>query len=178
MVDLLLPGKAENVTIKIVESPYMIEGDDICCNVYIWSDPDTRNFVMILEEKLWKPLCDAISSDYMLSDRIENDPDLTFLKGTVISIWGCPNLTLDCQYFGHFGCRKHIEDLPNIFEVKIRHDLEDAEKIGGKLLENSIEKEIDNNRLSWKCIERNLSLVESSKLLEKVKILKANRIGE
>lgn len=174
MEDLLLPGKAENVTIKIIESPYM-DGDDICCNVYIWNDPDV-DFMMRLEEKLWKPLSDKIMDDYMLGDKTESDPDLTFLKGTIISIWGSPNLTLDCEYFGHFGCRKHVEDLPNIFEIKIRHDLEDAENIGGKLLENAIEKEIDNNRLSWRCIERNLSRT-GSKLFEKVKTLRFVKIG-
>lgn len=170
--EIILPNKMENITVKIVGIPYVI-GDDICCDVNIWNSSGNfdksktdkkRIFVMKMEEKIWKPLYKELLIDYLLKDKIDNDPDLTFLNGMIISIWGTPDLDIyGCVEsevglldFGYFGCRKNIPDLPKMYVVKIRHDLEDAEHIGGKLLENAVEREVKNNRLSWKCVGRNI----------------------
>ena len=48
-----------------------------------------------------------------------------------------------------------------IFEVKMRYDIESAELRGGEYFEDVIKREIDENKLAYKCLIRNLERIEN-----------------
>lgn len=157
---LLMPIKVENITVRIIGKLQELDsvpvdtmntisakldekykGSGLFIPVNIFGDDDKNIFMMELEKTLWKSLHEEILNNSLIPDR-----ELTCLNRKIITIW----------------------KMPGVYEVKIRYDIESAELRGGEYLKGIIKKEIDENKLAYKCIIRNLERMENNKLFLKI----------
>jgi len=147
-----MPNNVENITVRIVGKlqelgPIPIDpsrlgsilsnekynGTGLFIPVNIFGDDEKNVFIMELERTLWKSLHEEILNNSLIPDR-----ELICLNRKIITIW----------------------KMPGTYEVKMRYDIESAELRGGEYLEGVIKREIDENKLAYKCLIRNLERIE------------------
>lgn len=154
---LLMPNRTENIAVRIVGklqeldsipidpsrlgpilSNEKYKGSGLFIPVNIFGDDEKNIFMMELERTLWKSLHEEILNNSLIPDR-----ELICLNRKIITIWNMAGIS------------------NGIFEVKMRYDIESAELRGGEYLEDVIKREIDENKLAYKCLIRNLERIEN-----------------
>ena len=158
---LLMPNRVENITVRIVGklqeldsipintsslgsrsgsilSNEKYKGSGLFIPVNIFGDDEKNIFMMELERTLWKSLHEEILNNSLTPDR-----ELICLNRKIITIWNMAGIS------------------NGIFEVKMRYDIESAELRGEEHLEGVIKREIDENKLAYKCLIRNLERIEN-----------------
>lgn len=185
MTRLIMPNKYESITVKIIDSPYTEDklrkgekGDkeeeneeNIYCDVIIWGDVRRdRIFKMLITKTLWHSLYRELVYRFELGGDIgeEIDSDLKCLSGRVITIRGISDFNRS------FQTKSRNIDNPKIFDVKLREDLEDIERLGGEEYVKRIQKE-----LSVVALE-NLKIIDDKdkKKIELAEKIKRKKIDE
>ncbi len=96
MIQLIMPRKLENITVKIV-GKVIKSGEKkprFHCPVYIWGDPKKNIFQLEITSTLWRSLDSELVSRYELGGDAneELDDDLEILIGKIITITGIPDI--------------------------------------------------------------------------------------
>ncbi len=173
-MDLVMPEKGENITIKIIGKVEKTKGNDFYCPVRIWAIRGHR-FDNIYRMKITKTLWNSLDNELTireefgdfgggdLRDDNENtykiDEDLECIVGKILTISGISDTSRN--YKNKYG----IMEPAKMFKVNIREDLEEIEKIGGQEFIDICEKERKNN---YKCIDINFTAIHTMKLLKEI----------
>lgn len=178
-MDLIMPEKGGEVTVKIVSSPYIV-GNDVYCNVQMWGNPQGWTYRMKFGKTLWYSIYEHLSA-------LENDPfnilmdsdsafkideGLEYLNGKVITIRGVTDMSMS------FKTKEGKTEFGKKFIVEFKGDLEDAERLGvdSEIYKKALFDTVLNNLMCVECIVANSDLakfeIEKKKEKEKEKELK------
>lgn len=128
-----MPGLYEEITIKIIELPY-VKGEDVFVKVVMWGDPKKFEFEMKVSKTIWysiyehlKTLEDSLFDKLFLFSEdsgFKMDEELSYLKDRIITVKGVP----DKEHEIITKTGQHT--FAKIFTVDFRYDLEEAERFG------------------------------------------------
>lgn len=167
IIPFKMPEKLREITVKIVKAPYVVGdvGDDICCDVRIWGDPDRDIFRMKISKTLWHSLYQRLVERYELGGDAgeEIDENLECIVRKVVTIKAIPDINRA------YTTKEGGLDSPKIFNVEFREDLEEAERIGGDIYNNAVDTVIINNKACHECYRANKIMAE-----EKMKKIRKN----
>jgi len=155
---LKMPEKLREITIKIIKAPYII-GKDVFCDVRIWGDPDRYVFRMKISKTMWNSLYQKLVDRFELGGDAgeEIDKNLECIVRKVITIYAIPDIKR--AYINKQG----DTDSPKIFNVEFREDLEEAERIGGDIYNNAVDRVIINNKACHECYRINMIMAEEKR---------------
>ena len=162
ILNMIMPEKLREITVKIIKAPYRI-GDDVFCDVRIFGDLGRNTFRMKIGKTLWHSLYDELVMRFELGGDAgeEIDKNLECIVGKMITIKGIPDVNR--AYINKQG----KPDSPKIFVVMLREDIEEAERIGGDAYNNALDRVVIENKLCHDCYRTNMALVDEEERKEK-----------
>lgn len=166
-MELIMPGKGEEITIKIVGKVYYTGGEKnirFYCDCRIFGDPRTdRIFKLHITKTLGKNLIKGLEEiqemgelggDIGTEDSYKMDPALECLIGKIITITGDIDITKS------FKTKDDRTEFAKVFGCKIRLDLMDKELHGGAIYRDAVRKEIEENEKCKYVVTRNMELAK------------------
>jgi|CXWL01.1.fsa_nt_gi hypothetical protein len=177
-MDLVMPEKGENITVKIIGKVEKTKGSDFYCPVRIWAIRGHR-FDNIYKMKITKTLWNSLDDELIMREEFgelggddirdgdesgnENpykiDEDLECIVGKILTISGVPDTSRT------FKNKYGIMEPAKMFKTNIREDLEYIEKIGGQEFIDVCEKERKNND---RCISTNFTTINTVLLIKEI----------
>jgi hypothetical protein len=171
VLNLILPGLYEEITVKVIGLPY-IKGDDVFASVVMWGDPKGYRFEMKIGKTIWRGIYKYMKSledepmNMMMGDvAFKIDEQLSFLKDRILTIRGIPDMSR--TFVSKDGKVEH----PKVFDVEFQNELEEAEKLGKEVYTEAVFKYVINRESCRKCrlINTNLARDEEDRQKEKEK---------
>lgn len=166
-MDLIMPDKWKEITVKIVCLPY-IRGEDVYVDVRIFGNPNEWTYRMKFGKTLWYSIYEHLQKldSSRFSEELEPsciDEQLEYLNGRIITIKGIPDSKRT------FVKKDGTIESPKIFTVNFRSDLEEAESMGSEILKKAIHDTVHFNYASHECVlaNSNLAKFEIEKAKEK-----------
>ncbi len=158
IVNLKMPEKLREITVKIIKAPYII-GKDVYCDVRLFGDAERNVFRMKIGKTLWYSLYEKLVERFELGGDVgeEIDDSLECITRKVITIRAIPDIKR--AYINKEG----DVDSPKIFSVEFREDLEEAERIGGDIYNNAVDKVVINNRACHVCYRTNMIMAKEKR---------------
>lgn len=148
IINLKMPEKLREITVKVVRAPYDV-GEEIYCDIRIFGDVQKNMFRMKISKTLWHSLYKCLVERFELGGDAEEeiDENLECITGKIMTIYAKPDINRA------YVTKDGGVDSPKIFDVYLREDLEELEKIGGDLYNQTVNKE---NRKASECIKVNM----------------------
>lgn len=158
IINLKMPEKFREITVKIIKAPYIV-GEDVFCDVRLWGDTERNVFRMKIAKTMWHSMYKELVDRFELGGDIgeEIDDNLECIARKIMTIYAIPDI--DRAYIN----KKGEADSPKIFTVEFREDLEEAERIGGDIYNNAIDKVIIKNRACHECYRINMIMAEKKR---------------
>lgn len=176
VIDLIMPEKHKEITVKIVSVPF-IAGSDAYVNVIMYGNPQKWIFRMKLGKTLWFSILKYLKEmdNSRFSEELEPSvltKNLEYLNGRIITVRGISNEKKV------FTTKAGTVESPKIFKVDFQYDYEDAERIGGEKFKEAIHKAVHFNYSCHDCIMANTNLAKAEIEIQKQKELEKKMTEE
>ncbi len=166
-MDLIMPEKSKEITIRIVSAPY-IAGNDVYVNVIMWGNPQKWTYRMKLGKTLWFSIYKYLQEmdNSRFSEELEPSvlqESLEYLNDRIITIRAVTDENVS------FKTKEGKVEYGKKFIADFRGDLEEAESVGGETLKKAFFETVLDNIAGADCIVINSKLAKLTIQLEKEK---------
>lgn len=151
IINLKMPEKLREITVKIVKT--YIVGKDVFCDVRLFGNSERNVFRMKISKTMWRSMYKGLVDRFELGGDAgeEIDENLECITGKIMTIYARPDINRA------YATKDGGVDSPKIFDVDFREDLEEAERIGGDVYNNAVNKEVLKNRRALECHNANMA---------------------
>lgn len=167
-MDLIMPEKYKEITVRIVSAPY-VSGNDAYCDVQMWGNPQKWTYRMKLGKTLWFSIYNYLQQmdNSRFSEELEPSvlqDNLEFLNGRIVTVRATSDERMT------FTTKNGGVEYGKKFIVDFRGDLEEADRVGGDVLKKAFFDTVLDNTSGIDCITINSKLAKLTIQLEKEKI--------
>jgi hypothetical protein len=164
-MDLVMPDKYKEITVKIVDVPYITK-EDVYVDVNMFGNPQKWTYRMKIGKTLWNSILKHLleMDGNRFSEELEPsviNKSLDYLNGRIITVKGTSDETKA------FITKAGKVEYGKKFIAEFRSDYEEAETIGGEVYKKAIFEAVMDNIFAVDCIVANSNLAKAE--IEKAK---------